>query len=730
MKLKRMIVWLVVIALFSSALASVAEGDVSVFSQGEALTLLSRDDITISLTGKIVPVGSDNGFTVEVVGEKGDEDKTSQQLGLEAVVENGSDKAVYITYNGSVNGSLFKEAQPLANIYKVAPGTKARAWIVLDRTWFPSGNLDALRDCALTFQVYEKPTNLNDDNVLLFEQDAVGVAFDRLPASAPTDARVFNDGDTVTIVDQDGIQITLSQIENVKNGGHILFGCNLTNHTDAPVTAVCRSTINGWYLGGFGAAPVGTEQIAPSETKPLVFIADRRLSGIRYTSELESFKLDFTIKTVDPATGKGGDTLFEASSGTIYHNRKSNGAEGDAQAESTDNGLALVYGLRFGDSRETAQAKLADAGLSPFAENGGIHVDHTTVYGVPDSTFTCCFNDAGLLNSVRSSKTDNGVKSGEAEPIYQDILQQLTERYGAPNGRGDSEPLASIAMQFNEITASMGTFVNSLHHDEWYLEQEPVSLKIDLFIDELGNKTNGSGGIAYEVDIQAVGPLDAPAPEPSPEGEAAPASEPEPTPEPTPSPEPAPTYETLEKGSKGDAVVKLQEKLIALGYLSGKADGDYGNGTARAVEQFQQAEGLPVTGIADNETQGRLFAAKIPFKSDVKVASVKSGVSYSGSLMLYIQLQNTGRDTIDRVDFNLAFFDAYGNLMKYKGQKYEHCYDTSTIKPGKKSPANWYYDFPGMSGATKFAICIYKYHFKNGTTVDIGNDDQTWVSFG
>lgn len=215
---------------------------------------------------------------------------------------------------------------------------------------------------------------------------------------------------------------------------------------------------------------------------------------------------------------------------------------------------------------------------------------------------------------------------------------------------------------------------------------------------------------------------------PEPETDASPEPATEPTAEPTATP--APVYETLQKGSKGEAVVRLQEKLIALDYLNGKADGDFGKGTAGAIEKFQSDEGLPVNGIADNETQIRLYAKEIPFRPDVKVASVRTGQSYSGSLQLYVQLENVGKSTIDRVDFHVQCWNAYGELMTYKGSKYVDCYYSSDIKAGKKMPSDWHYDFSGLNGATKFAICIYRYHYKNGETVDIDLSDQTWDVFG
>lgn len=72
------------------------------------------------------------------------------------------------------------------------------------------------------------------------------------------------------------------------------------------------------------------------------------------------------------------------------------------------------------------------------------------------------------------------------------------------------------------------------------------------------------------------------------------------------------SHENLQKGDKGDTVVELQKRLIELNYLSGSADGDYGNKTKTAVELFQKEAGIDVTGIADAETQKALYADDAP----------------------------------------------------------------------------------------------------------------------
>ena len=59
-------------------------------------------------------------------------------------------------------------------------------------------------------------------------------------------------------------------------------------------------------------------------------------------------------------------------------------------------------------------------------------------------------------------------------------------------------------------------------------------------------------------------------------------------------------------GSRGDAVKSLQQKLIDLGYLSGSADGVFGEGTKRALMAFQSAKGLTASGVADSATLNAL----------------------------------------------------------------------------------------------------------------------------
>ena len=62
----------------------------------------------------------------------------------------------------------------------------------------------------------------------------------------------------------------------------------------------------------------------------------------------------------------------------------------------------------------------------------------------------------------------------------------------------------------------------------------------------------------------------------------------------------------LEVGSKGDDVTKVQKRLIQFGYLSGTADGKYGEKTRDAVIFFQKRNGLAVDGRVGPRTAAAL----------------------------------------------------------------------------------------------------------------------------
>ena len=66
---------------------------------------------------------------------------------------------------------------------------------------------------------------------------------------------------------------------------------------------------------------------------------------------------------------------------------------------------------------------------------------------------------------------------------------------------------------------------------------------------------------------------------------------------------------SLEKGSDGIAVVNLQKNLRQLGIVPLDIDGTFGPQTFSAVETFQSAHSLPITGVVDALTQANIIKA-------------------------------------------------------------------------------------------------------------------------
>ena len=76
------------------------------------------------------------------------------------------------------------------------------------------------------------------------------------------------------------------------------------------------------------------------------------------------------------------------------------------------------------------------------------------------------------------------------------------------------------------------------------------------------------------------------------------------TPKPTATP-----FTSYKHGDEGSEVKRMQTRLKELGYLSGKADGVFGDATEAAVRYFQQRNNLTVDGKAGTKTLEKLYSS-------------------------------------------------------------------------------------------------------------------------
>ena len=123
--------------------------------------------------------------------------------------------------------------------------------------------------------------------------------------------------------------------------------------------------------------------------------------------------------------------------------------------------------------------------------------------------------------------------------------------------------------------------------------------------------------------------------------------------------------------------------------------------------------------------------AEEPIVLDVSVASVKIGENSIGSPEIHVVLKNNSSTlTIDRVDFRIKCYDAYGDLIKlYNRYTYSACFYDGTLKPGYKSPDNHRWTIYDGDGTRSVRVAIEKYHATDGTTVSISEDQLEWIEF-
>ncbi len=105
--------------------------------------------------------------------------------------------------------------------------------------------------------------------------------------------------------------------------------------------------------------------------------------------------------------------------------------------------------------------------------------------------------------------------------------------------------------------------------------------------------------------------------------------------------EPEVVFNTLQRGIKSDEVAALQQRLIELGYLSGVADGSFGEMTEEAIKAAQEAFGMEANGVADNAFQQKLFeGAPIPTPAPADAENYETlNTSSTGENVVKLQLK-------------------------------------------------------------------------------------------
>jgi len=101
----------------------------------------------------------------------------------------------------------------------------------------------------------------------------------------------------------------------------------------------------------------------------------------------------------------------------------------------------------------------------------------------------------------------------------------------------------------------------------------------------------------------------------------------------------------LKRGASGDAVKAMQETLIRLGYMTGKADGVFGTKTYEALVAFQNANKLTADGVAGTKTLKKLGS------SNAVAAGREDGAGTTAEIPVKVTTAATQSPSASRVQY-------------------------------------------------------------------------------
>ena len=139
----------------------------------------------------------------------------------------------------------------------------------------------------------------------------------------------------------------------------------------------------------------------------------------------------------------------------------------------------------------------------------------------------------------------------------------------------------------------------------------------------------------------------------------------------------APSARTLGPGMKGADVKALQQRLAALKYYPGTADGEFGPNTQAALWAFQEINGVKVTGVVDAATKARLVRPKA-YKSPSYTGKRATRIEVNQHLEVLVLFENNKVMLISHVSSGGGYYYNGGS----RAVTPNGTYNTTVYMPG------------------------------------------------
>ena len=263
--------------------------------------------------------------------------------------------------------------------------------------------------------------------------------------------------------------------------------------------------------------------------------------------------------------------------------------------------------------------------------------------------------DTNTIGAVRSFQKKNGLSadgtaSAEVQRLLYSAAAVSADATATPVVTEAPTPTPTVAVPQESLKSGMkGEDVKTLQRrlkelkyyrstiDGKFGRSTEVALK--AFQEDNGLEADGVAGKAtyallFSENVLAKGatptpvPTETPAPEEAEAGDAAAAV----------------VWSTLRSGDSGEAVAQLQEALAALGYYTGKVDGNYGTQTVTAVKALQKANGLTADGSAGEKTQKLLYGGKAKEAATAKPTATPKATAAPASESALLKQGSSGTD--------------------------------------------------------------------------------------
>lgn len=122
-----------------------------------------------------------------------------------------------------------------------------------------------------------------------------------------------------------------------------------------------------------------------------------------------------------------------------------------------------------------------------------------------------------------------------------------------------------------------------------------------------------------------------------------------------------PAYRSIGAGSSGTDVAQAQQMLADLGYAPGPVDGEAGAGTVSAIRDWQDAVGMPETGVI--EPGDVIFVPNLPTRVSLDTDVIARGKSVGGGEQVVRGLPASPEFTVPVTDAQAGMMPA-GTLVE------------------------------------------------------------------